>query len=194
MGSRIEERFTVRAPAAEVWSYLIDPRKVVTCLPGAELAAIVDERTFDGLVKVSVGPVALHYRGRVRIVEADEAARRVRMEAEGREATGAGSAKMKMQSQLVERSPGETEVTVIAEVDVAGKLVQLGRGMIEQVSHLVFAQFADCVRHTLQAQAQSQALAVAARPRELRAIPLFFTALAAWFGAIFRRLFRARAH
>jgi len=193
MASRIEERFVVKAPAAAVWAYLIDPRRVVTCLPGAELSEIVDERTFHGLVKVKVGPVGVSYRGRVRLEEVDEAARRVRMTAEGREASGAGSAKMRMESRLVEGPGGETEVTVTAEVDVAGKLVQFGRGMIEQVSHQVFSQFAECVRCTLEAEALSRGAEAAPARRDLQVIPLLFTALAAWLGALFRRLFGSAA-
>jgi hypothetical protein len=44
-------------------------------------------------------------------------------------------------------------VRVTAEIDVAGRLVQLGRGMVEQVSHQIFGQFAQCVRGTLEASA-----------------------------------------
>jgi uncharacterized protein len=192
MATRIEERFVVMAPEAAVWAYLIDPRRVVTCLPGAELSEIVDERTFHGTVKVKVGPVGLAYRGRVRIEDVDEAAHRVRMTAEGRESTGAGSAKMRMESHLVTGAGGATEVTVAAEVDVAGKLVQLGRGMIEQVSHQVFSQFAECVRHTLEAEALVQ-VSPKGVSRELRLIPLVLTAMAAWLGTIFRRLFGLKA-
>ncbi|HTT71350.1 MAG TPA: SRPBCC family protein [Anaeromyxobacteraceae bacterium] len=192
MASKIEERFVVRAPAAAVWAYLIDPRRVVTCLPGAELSEVVDDRTFHGLVKVKVGPVGVSYRGRVLLEEVDVAARRVRMTAEGREAAGAGAAKMRMESRLVEGPGGETEVTVSAEVDVAGKLVQFGRGMIEQVSHQIFAQFAECVRRTLEGETTEHAVALPAR-RELRALPLFFSALFAWLGSLFRRVLGSRA-
>jgi carbon monoxide dehydrogenase subunit G len=37
MAIRVEERFVVQAPVEHVWEYLVDPRRVVTCLPGAEL-------------------------------------------------------------------------------------------------------------------------------------------------------------
>ena len=77
MGFRIEERFAVKAPAEAVWAYVTDPRRVVSCLPGAELTEVVDPRTFNGAVKVKVGPVTVSYRGRVQLIELDEGARRV---------------------------------------------------------------------------------------------------------------------
>lgn len=57
MTFRIEETFQVEAPLPVVWSYLIDPRQVVRCIPGAELTGNEGERVFLGTVKVKVGPV-----------------------------------------------------------------------------------------------------------------------------------------
>jgi carbon monoxide dehydrogenase subunit G len=191
MAIRIEERFRVDAPVEAVWDYLVDPRRVVTCLPGAELTEVVDERTFHGNVKVKVGAITVSYRGRVRLVEVDGAARRVRMEADGRESTGTGSAKMTMES-TVTAAAGDAEVVVSAEVDVVGRLVQLGRGMIEQVSHQLFQQFAACVRATLEGEARARAGEVAApapppRAEPVRALPLLMRALWAWLLGLLRR-------
>ena len=34
---RIEEKFTVAAPADDVWAFLTDPERVAAALPGAEI-------------------------------------------------------------------------------------------------------------------------------------------------------------
>ncbi|MBI5067097.1 MAG: SRPBCC family protein [Deltaproteobacteria bacterium] len=195
MGQRIEERFTVRAPVESVWAYLIDPRRVVTCLPGAELTEVADERTFHGAVKVKVGPVTVSYKGKVILEEVDAAARRVRMTGEGRESTGTGSARMAMESTLTPLPGGEVEVRVTSDVDVVGRLVQLGRGMIEQVSHQLFAQFAGCVKATLEAEAAAAAGGGApaeAAPlpvaQPVKIVPLVLGALWAVLQAFFGRL------
>lgn len=212
MGFRIEERFTVRAPAAAVWAYLVDPRRVVTCLPGAELTEVVDPRTFHGAVKVKVGAMTVGYRGTVRLVELDEGARTVRMTGEGREAGGAGSARMSMTSVVAEGPGGETTVSVVSDLEVAGRLVQLGRGMFEQVGRQLFQQFAARVRATLEAE---HAVAVAAAPaagalraapgdsapapaplapaRPVSALPLLLQALWALAVRLVRRLLGGRA-
>jgi uncharacterized protein len=185
MGTRIQERFTVKAPAAAAWAYLVDPRRVVTCLPGAELTEVLDERTFRGTVKVKVGPVQVGYRGTVRLVEVDQAGGSVKMTGEGQESAGSGAARMVMESRVASLPTGETEVTVLADVDIAGRLVQLGRGMIEQVSHQIFQQFAACVSATLEAEAGGAAAPPAAAGRPLRAIPLLLRALWAWIRGLF---------
>lgn len=190
MGTRIEERFTVKAPPQAVWEFLVDPRRVVTCLPGAALTEVVDERTFRGTVKVKVGPVTVSYQGKVVLGERDDAARRVKMSGEGRESGGAGSARMTMESGVTALPGGGAEVLVSSDVDIAGRLVQLGRGMIEQVSHQIFLQFADNVRATLEAEAAPAAGGAAgapARPQALSALPLLMRALWAWLKALLGR-------
>jgi uncharacterized protein len=107
--------------------------------------------------------VTASYAGRARLTEVNEAAHVVRMDAEGRESGGAGSAKLRMTSRVDSHPDGGSEVRVEAEVDVAGKIVQFGRGMIESVSKQLFKEFAGCVRATLESAAPAAATADPAR-------------------------------
>ena len=162
MPLKTEETFQLRAPADRVWSYLIDPRHVVSCLPGAELTSVQDESTFLGKVKVKVGPVVAAYSGKVVITERDDVARVVRMVGEGKEGAGGGSAKVAITSTVVELPGGMTEVRVTADLDIVGRIAQFGRGMIESVNKQMFRQFADCVRATLESQPSAKVAAPAA--------------------------------
>jgi uncharacterized protein len=155
MAFAITETFRVQAPVDRVWRYLVDPKQVVKCLPGAELNADEGERVYSGKVKVKVGPVTASYAGRARLTEVNDAEHVVRMDAEGRESGGAGSAKLRMTSRVSTHPDGGAEVRVEAEVDVAGKIVQFGRGMIEAVSKQLFKEFVSCVRATLEAPVQA---------------------------------------
>ena len=149
---RIEETFRVGAPVERVWRWLVDPRQVVTCLPGAELTEEQADRTYLGRVKVKVGPVTASYAGRATIEEQDDAAHVVRLRGEGREPTGSGSATMSMTSRMTALPDGGTEVHVLADVVVVGKVAQFGRGMMESVSKQLFRQFTDCVRARLESE------------------------------------------
>lgn len=151
---RIHEQFTVRAPLERVWGYLIEPEEVVSCLPGAEITGKEGFRTHLGRVTVKVGPVTVTYNGRAHFSQVDEVQRLVVVDAHGKEKGGAGSAKLRMTSKVTSLPDGATEVRVIAEVDLAGKIVQFGRGMIETVSRQLFRQFAACVAERLEAKAE----------------------------------------
>jgi carbon monoxide dehydrogenase subunit G len=196
MAIRIEERFTVDAPVEPVWNFLIDPRHVVACVPGGELGAIEDERTYGGSVKIAVGPLTLAYGGRIRLAEMDTAARRVKIVGEARERAGTDSARLTLESWLAPLPGGRTEVVAHARVDVAGRIVELGSGVLEQLGHVVFQDFAACVCATIEAEeARVPAFAAgsgsprpgaAASRAPLRAVPLLFRAIGAWMAAWFR--------
>lgn len=158
MAFKIEEKFELQAPVERVWKYLIDPAKVVVCIPGAELIESQDDQTFVGAVKVKVGPVTMSYKGTVKFTEVDEQNLQVKLVGEGRESGGAGSAKVAMLSRVTPLENGRVEVTVEAEMDLVGKIVQFGRGMIQEVSKQLFRQFAACVRQHLEVDDEPQTL------------------------------------
>jgi hypothetical protein len=110
------------------------------------------------------------------------------MTGEGRESGGAGSARMTLESRVAALPSGETEVTVLADVDVIGRLVQFGRGMIEQVSHQIFLELSRCIRGRLEAEAGGAAAAPPPRQEAVRAVPLVMKALLAWLASLLRRL------
>lgn len=150
MSLDIEEQLVLRAPVDKVWRFLIDPEQIVTCLPGAELTKVEDARNFLGNMKVKVGPVTVSYAGKVKLLEVDEAAHVVRMSGEGTEKGGGGSAKMTMESSVEPTTDGGSRVVVKSKVDLAGKIVQFGRGMVKGVASQMFKQFGENVRRALE--------------------------------------------
>ena len=193
MAFKIEEAFEIHAPGQRVWEYLIDPAKVALCLPGAELLESRDDGSYLGAVKVKVGPVSMSYKGAVRFTELDESARVVRLTGEGREAGGGGSAKLAMTSRITPIENGGSRVIVEAEVDLVGKIVQFGRGMIEEVSRQLFRQFADCVKQRIEVAEAADELRVVDEPpvdaKAVSAVPLALRALWTLVARSLKRLF-----
>lgn len=209
MAFKIEERFEVQAPVERVWKYLIDPQSVVQCLPGAQLLEVKDEHTFLGAIKVKVGPLSMSYKGQAKFTDLNEELHQVRMVGEAREVTGSGSTKVSMLSTVTPLPSGGAEVSVHADVELVGKIVQFGRGMIEEVSRQMFRQFSTCVSKQLELAAPpGEATAAtdaadntdksvtektsAAPPPQQEAVaaaPLAFRALWAIIARFFRGLF-----
>ena len=145
---KIQEKFTVDAPADEVWAFLIDPERVAAALPGAMITEKVDENTYKGGMAVNVGPLSAAYDGTVAF-ELDEENRCATVRARGQGKAGMGNADMKMTSRVVALGPGETEVTVEADLSVTGILAQLGRGMMQHVSKRMFKEFTEVLAKEL---------------------------------------------
>ena len=152
MGMQIEKSFVVRAPSPAVWSFLIDPYRVASCLPGAAITEKVSDQEYKGTMTVKVGPVTAAYRGKLRFERLDEAAGEAELSGSGQETKGKGGADMRMTSRVVARAADETEVTVVSDVNVFGILAQFGRGMIQDVSDQMFQKFSDAMRRQLESQ------------------------------------------
>jgi carbon monoxide dehydrogenase subunit G len=151
----LEHEFTVAAPVERAWDVLLDLDTVVPCMPGAALTA-QDGDTFDGTVKVKLGPVSMTFAGKGRFVERDEANRRVVVEAAGRDSRGGGTAKATVRATLTPSAdPGATDVHVVTDLAVTGTIAQFGRGMIADVSGRLLGQFTDCLQGKLAGGAAS---------------------------------------
>jgi carbon monoxide dehydrogenase subunit G len=162
---------TIPVHVDEAWAALSDLQRVAACVPGVRLDQVTDsvtggEVTGDevaGTVTVPLGPLRLTYRGEAAFVERDEEARRVVIDAAGRDSHGEQAASARITAQL--RPDGEfTQVTAVAEVNVRGMSApvgfavgEFGTGLLRQfVTHLGASTPA---RATASAAPQAQAKA-----------------------------------
>jgi carbon monoxide dehydrogenase subunit G len=160
---QIDNSFHVDAPPDRVYAFLLDVNNVARCMPGAELSEVVDANTFKGKVVVKVGPIIVNYDGVARIISRDEAARSAVVEAEGRETKGAGSAKA-TSTMTVNAAGDGSEVILSASLNVAGRVAQFGRGVMEDVSRRLVGQMADCIRASLEAAEEAGAATPGSAP------------------------------
>lgn len=144
---RLEHTFTVPVPVDTAWSVLLDLPRIAPCMPGATLTGF-DGESFTGTVRVKLGPITLTYSGKGRFVERDEAARRVVIEAGGRDTKSAGTASATVTAVLKEDGAA-TRAEVVTDLTVTGRPAQFGRGMIADVSAKLIGQFAQCLADEL---------------------------------------------
>ena len=126
---------------------LTDIPHIAPCLPGAELKSVEGDE-YKGVVKVKVGPITAQYSGVARFVEQDEAAGRAVLSAEGRDTRGAGNARATITATLTPDGGG-TQVSVVTDLDVTGRVAQFGRGVLAEVSTKLMEQFAECLSEQL---------------------------------------------
>jgi carbon monoxide dehydrogenase subunit G len=167
----LSNEFFVPASPEQAWDVLLDVERVAGCMPGASLERAGDDE-LTGSMDVKVGPMSMTYRGEARYLEKDEGARRVVLQAEGKEARGFGSAGAHVTAQLHE-TDGGTRVTVDTELDVTGRPAQFGRGVLAEVSQQMLNEFARRLSRELEgpSQPESDGSGPAAPPLERRAAP-----------------------
>jgi carbon monoxide dehydrogenase subunit G len=147
----IDNEFEVAAPVDRVWAYLLDVPNLVPCLPGAELVGDDGDGTYQGKVTTRLGPVRLNFSGTAKIVETDEAAHRMVLDASGSEDRGKGTAAMTVTATLRAAGRGTT-VHVAQDLTVSGAAAQFGRGMISDVTSVLMNSFAECLQYNIDNQ------------------------------------------
>ena len=145
---RIENDMHVSASMEEAWALLTDIPAIAPCLPGAKLIS-QDGDTYEGTMKVKVGPIVAEYSGTATVVEMNEADRTVKLTASGRDKRGAGNASADIFASMVE-DDGGTTVSIATDLKVAGKVAQFGRGAMADISKKLLGQFAECIEAKLQ--------------------------------------------
>jgi carbon monoxide dehydrogenase subunit G len=138
---KIEDSFRVEVPVEEAWKVLLDLERIAPCLPGAQLTEVEGDE-YRGTVKIKVGPITAQYKGVAKIEQADEANRKVVLQAEGRDTRGQGNASATVVATLVPDGDGTT-VNIDTDLNITGKVAQFGRGVMADVSSKLLGQFAD---------------------------------------------------
>ena len=150
----IKSDFEVAQSLDKVWKFFDDIPQVAACLPGAELTdAVTDEQgneKYLGKVGIRMGPVKLQFAGTARIVERDEAAKRVVVDAAGADEKGRGQAAMLVTANLTPVGRG-TKVNVVQDLQLSGAAAQYGRGMISDVTAVLMRDFATNMQTRIEA-------------------------------------------
>jgi uncharacterized protein len=185
----IENEFQVAAPLEQVWKHMQDIPRIAPCLPGAELTDVNGD-TYKGRVTTKMGPVKLQFMGTAKIVQRDQSAKRIVMEASGSEEKGKGQASMTVTSTMAGSGNG-TRVKVAQDIQLSGAAAQFGRGMVQDVTSVLMKSFAKCLADDIGRSSRGEA------PGQRDAVPVkgfsigmqaAMTALKRFFGRLFGRV------
>jgi carbon monoxide dehydrogenase subunit G len=170
---KLENEFTVPASIDQAWAVLLDVPRVAPCLPGATVEpGGGEDGVFKGAMKIKIGPITASYKGTVKIEETDEAAHRVAMKAQAKDARGQGTAAATITSTMEEVADG-TKVHVVTDMRITGPAASFGRGVMQDVSAKLMGRFADCLAEEMRSDgaAGTEAEAPAPEPAEAVAEP-----------------------
>lgn len=178
--------FEVDQPVDKVWTFFGDVPQVAACLPGAELTEDLGDDTYGGGVAVRMGPVKLEFDGRARIVERDDQALRLVLDASGADRKGRGQASMTVTAVLTAAGRG-TKVHLEQDLQLSGAAAQYGRGMISDVTTVLMGQFAANAQQRIDALERGETVSATAKPASGFSIGLQAVRMALM--RVFRRFF-----
>jgi carbon monoxide dehydrogenase subunit G len=141
---------TINASREAVWDFLMNMDNVAHCLDGVREFTPLDADTYEGTLRVKVGPVALSFQGTVRVEDRDREQWRGVVRAEAKDRRVGGGVRAQMQMHLVEKTPLETEMHVALEAHVLGKIGEFGQPLIRKKTETMLEGFATQVSQRLQ--------------------------------------------
>lgn len=165
MALTFENEFVVVATIERTWHTLLDLEGVARCLPGAKIEPASEDGTFNGSMRVKVGPVTMDYKGVARVVEIDEAAHVAVFDVQGKELRGQGTASAQIRNTLVAEGDS-TRVLVATALSVTGRPAQFGRGIMQDVAGSMLADFAHSLSEMMAADQEGPTGATGAPPAE----------------------------
>jgi len=141
MKTKLEKSFEVPQAPKLVWEHLIDPEKVMDCVPGVSIDEKVGDNHYKGKVGMKFGPIGANYNADIYYDEVDEENQKIILTGSGVDAKGNGNAEMKMSIDITEMQDGGAKMDAIMDVTVNGKIAQFGSRLITTVSNQLFKQF-----------------------------------------------------
>jgi carbon monoxide dehydrogenase subunit G len=148
----IVQRFRVNSAADKVWAAMSDVRLVASCLPGAELTEIIDERHQRGRLKLRLGPMSVSFAGETALT-LDPATRTGIVEGKGVDQQSSSRVQSTIEFNVIEAGPNASDVNLKADVKLSGALAQFGRSSIVQdVAARITEQFAATLQSKLDQQ------------------------------------------
>jgi carbon monoxide dehydrogenase subunit G len=127
----------------------MDVPKVAKSLPGVESVKQIDETTYEGTLKVRVGPIGLNLTGKIFLEEKDKEHWKAALRAEAADRMAAGAVRGKTSMTLKELGPGQTEMEMETDVNILGKIGEFGQPIIRKKADTMLKEFIENIKKQL---------------------------------------------
>jgi len=149
---KFNQRAVIPMAREPLWEFLMDVPKVARSLPGVETVTQIDDTTYQGTLKVRVGPISLTLQGKIIVEQRDRGIWRAVLSAEASDRMAAGAVKGKTTMELKEVSSQETELLIDTDVNILGKIGEFGQPIIRKKADQMLPEFVENIKKQLAAK------------------------------------------
>ena len=139
---KFEHHVSAMVPKEMLWALLSDFQKAARCLPGVEEVRQADDNSYQGTMRIRIGPIGLNLSGTVEL-EQDEVEGLWRMRAQARDGKTGGGVRAIIEAILTEPKPGSSDLRISADVQFMGRLGELGQPLIKRKANTILQEFAE---------------------------------------------------
>ena len=138
---RFEHSVIVEATVQQVREFLADVQRTADCLPGVEGVKHVEGDTYEGKMKIRIGPLAMNIASRAHI--AKSAPDHWQVTGEGTDTRVGAGVNATLDAAWTALTPTTTEVAMAADVTFSGRLGELGQPLIKRKADQLISDFAE---------------------------------------------------
>ena len=136
----LDGKIDLDVPVQQAWEFLIDINKFSTCLPGIDEVKQIDDKTFDGIISATVGPISGKFNFRSTIVESKPPEQMV-VRTEGTDSVTKSTVNADMTVDLRAVSEKKSQMDYKADVKIKGRLGILGDMVLRATATLILQEF-----------------------------------------------------
>ncbi len=145
---RFEKTSVIAVPIDRLWDFIIDAKAVSACLPGLDEFRENGPDSYEGRVRLSIGPISLRLQGGIVVIERDRANWTARMRADAKDARVPGNVKAEFTTRLAPVQGG-TSLDIVTESKILGKLGEFGQPIMKKTADKYLTQFVDNISRAL---------------------------------------------
>jgi carbon monoxide dehydrogenase subunit G len=146
---KFQQKAVIPVGREPLWEFLMDVPKVAKSLPGVDSVRQIDETTYEGTLKVRVGPIGLNLTGKIFLEQRDKQNWKAALRAEAADRMAAGAVRGKTSMQLRELSAQQTEMEMETDVSILGKIGEFGQPIIRKKADQMLGQFVENIKKQL---------------------------------------------
>jgi len=145
----LDGEFTFRADRRSVWVLLQDPDVLVKAMPGAQRLVQTGDGTYEGHIRIGVGPVtAASWTLTVALHDREEpASYGMKVESKGPLGFTRGSASVELLDE-----PAGTRMKYRADMQIGGKVAGIGQRLLDQVARMLTRQGLEALSREMEAR------------------------------------------
>ena len=140
---KIEILSDVPASREATWALVMDIPKAASCIPGIKDITPDGEGKYQATLQARVGPMGMNLSGTITVLSQDADAGEAYFLVEANDRRVGGGVKTNMSMKVTAKSADETELEIIADTTLMGRLGELGQPLIRRKARNTLEEFSN---------------------------------------------------